>query len=225
MNRALLFSGLAIGGYYAYRALLPRYDFRNKHVLVTGGARGLGLVLARQLADQGARVSICSRSDDELHRAADDLRQRGAEVFQQDCDLTDPAQIRAFVSEAQSALGPVDVLIHNAGVIQVGPLEEMTEADFQAAMDIHFWAAYHLAMAVIPEMKRRKAGRIVNIASIGGKVAVPHLLPYAASKFALVGLSDGLRVELRDSGILVTDGMPRTHAHREPPEREVQRSP
>ena len=216
MNRALLFSGLAVGGYYAYRALLPRYDFRGKHALVTGGARGLGLVLARQLADKGARISICSRSDDELVRAADDLRGRGAQVFQQDCDLADPAQIREFVANARAELGPVDVLIHNAGVIQVGPLEEMTEADFHEAMDIHFWAAYHLAMAVLPEMKRRGAGRIVNIASIGGKVAVPHLVPYAASKFALVGLSDGLRAELRDSGVVVTTvcpGLMRTGSH------------
>ena len=216
MNRALLLAGLAAGGYYAYRALKPRYDFRNKHALVTGGARGLGLVLARQLADAGARVSICSRDAAELRRAEADLRGRGAEVYQAECDLRDAQQVRDFVRAARAALGPVDVLIHNAGVIQVGPLAEMTEADFRTAMDIHFWAAYHLAMAVLPEMKRRGAGRIVNIASIGGKVAVPHLVPYAASKFALVGLSDGLRAELKPEGVTVTTvcpGLMRTGSH------------
>ena len=216
MNRALLLAGLAAGGYYAYRALKPRYDFRDKHALVTGGARGLGLVMARQLAAKGARLSICSRHGDELSRAADDLRARGAGVFWRECDLTEPSQIRDFVRDARGELGPVDVLIHNAGVIQVGPLDDMTEGDFRQAMDIHYWAAYHLAMAVIPEMKRRHAGRIVNISSIGGKFAVPHLLPYAASKHALVGLSDGLRVELAEEGITVTTvcpGLMRTGSH------------
>lgn len=216
MNRGLLLAGLGVAGYYAYRALKPRYDFRGKHALVTGGSRGLGLILARQLAAHGANVSICSRHADELARAAADLRGRGAKVIAQACDLTDAAQVRAFVRTARAGLGPIDVLIHNAGVIQVGPLEEMTEADFQESLQIHLWAGYHAAMAVLPEMKARKTGRIVNISSFGGKVAVPHLVPYAVGKFALVGLSDGLRAELAKTGVVVTTvcpGLMRTGSH------------
>ena len=100
--------------------------------------------------------------------------------------------------------GNVDVLINVAGVIEVGPLDAMTLEDFHRSMDTHCWGALHTVLAVLPGMRQRGWGRIVNIASLGGKRAVPHMLPYAASKFALVGLSNGLRTELAQDGILVT---------------------
>ena len=105
-------------------------------------------------------------------------------------------------------IGSVDVLINNAGVIQVGPLETMTTAEFHEAMATHFWAPFLCIQQVIPEMRRRRQGRIVNIASIGGKIAVPHLAPYCASKFALVGLSKSMRAELVKDGIYVTTVCP-----------------
>jgi NAD(P)-dependent dehydrogenase (short-subunit alcohol dehydrogenase family) len=102
----------------------------------------------------------------------------------------------------------VDVLINNAGVIQVGPLEHMTHEDFENAMATHFWGPLHMMFEAVPSMRRRAFGRIVNISSIGGKVAVPHLAPYSASKFALVGLSDAVRAELDQYGIRVTTVCP-----------------
>jgi len=216
MNRALLLGALGVGGYLAYRALKPRYDFRNRHVLITGGSRGLGLVMARQLAHAGARLSICSRDPDELARAVDELADRGARVVAAECDVTDRARVREFVEVARRRNDPVDVLINNAGIIRVGPIEEMREEDFEQAMRTHFWAPLYTILEVVPEMKARRAGRIVNITSIGGKVAVPHLLPYTASKFALVGLSHGLRVELARHGVVVTTicpGLMRTGSH------------
>jgi NAD(P)-dependent dehydrogenase (short-subunit alcohol dehydrogenase family) len=102
----------------------------------------------------------------------------------------------------------VDVLINNAGVIQVGPLEHMTIEEFENAMATHFWGPLYLMMAVVPSMRRRGFGRIVNIASIGGRIAVPHMAPYCASKFALVGLSDSVRSELKEHGIHVTTVSP-----------------
>ncbi len=216
MNRGLLLAAAAAAGYYTYRALKPRYDFRGEHVLITGGSRGLGLLIARQLAAKGAKLSICSRHGDELGLAGADLNRRGARVLTFECDITDPAKIQAFVAAARRDLGPVDVLIHNAGVIQVGPLEAMTPDDFKRSLDTHLWAGLHAALEVIPEMKARKAGRIVNISSIGGKVAVPHLLPYSVGKFALTGLSEGLRTELAKDGIVVTTvapGLMRTGSH------------
>jgi short-subunit dehydrogenase len=104
--------------------------------------------------------------------------------------------------------GAVDVLVNNAGVIQTGPLESMTMEDFEDAIKTHLWAPLYTTLAVLPEMKRRGEGRIVNIASIGGKVSVPHLVPYSVSKFALVGLSDGMRAELAQDGIKVTTVCP-----------------
>jgi len=104
--------------------------------------------------------------------------------------------------------GGVDVLINNAGVIQVGPVEVMTLADYEEAMKTHFWGPLYATLAVLPSMRRRGRGRIVNISSIGGKIGVPHLVPYSASKFALVGLSEGLRAELAKDGIVVTTVCP-----------------
>jgi NAD(P)-dependent dehydrogenase (short-subunit alcohol dehydrogenase family) len=186
------------------RRVSSTYDLRNKNVLITGSSRGLGLVLARELAHQGARVAICAREQDELDRAFDELSRRGATVVAVPCDLTDEHQVRALVEEVRTRLGAMDVLINNAGIIGVGPLETMTLADFEEAMRSNFWSSLYAIDAVLPEMRRRRQGRIVNITSIGGKISVPHLLPYDASKFALVGLSEGLRAELKRDGIVVT---------------------
>jgi NAD(P)-dependent dehydrogenase (short-subunit alcohol dehydrogenase family) len=193
------------------RGLLRRthpYDVRDKVIVVTGGSRGLGLVLARQLVARGAKVAICARDSDELGRAHADLIARGGMAIAVPCDLTDRVQIATFIEQVVQQLGPIDVLINNAGVIQVGPMELMTIGDFEQAMRTHFWAPLQLAMAVLPEMRARREGRIVNITSIGGKVAVPHLLPYTASKFALVGLSEGMRAELAKDNVHVTTVVP-----------------
>ncbi|HLM57944.1 MAG TPA: SDR family NAD(P)-dependent oxidoreductase [Pyrinomonadaceae bacterium] len=211
-NDALILAAAAgAGALLAARAALNwrrRYDLRGKTVLITGGSRGLGLVLARGFAEEGARVAICARDPGELERARDDLRRRGAEVFAVPCDVTERSQVREMVEVVTGHFGRVDVLVNNAGTIQVGPLEVMTLEDFEQAMAIHFWAPLYTALEVLPQMRARGEGRIVNIASIGGKVAVPHLVPYSASKFALVGLSDGLRYELEKDGVLVTTVCP-----------------
>jgi short-subunit dehydrogenase len=130
--------------------------------------------------------------------------------------VTDRDRVREFLAVAQQKNGPVDVLVNNAGVIRIGPVEEMREEDYEQAMQTHFWGPLYTILEVLPSMKARGAGRIVNIASIGGKVAIPHLLPYTASKFALVGLSHGLRAELAKDGIVVTTvcpGLMRTGSH------------
>ncbi|HYI97137.1 MAG TPA: SDR family NAD(P)-dependent oxidoreductase [Bryobacteraceae bacterium] len=184
------------------------YDLRRKSVLITGGSRGLGLVLARQLVSKGARVAICARDEQELERAAADLRARGAVPLALVCDLRDRDDVERMIAAVNSAFGSIDVLINNAGIITVGPLEEMTLADFAEAMDSNFWSGVYTTMAVLPGMRSRRSGRIVNITSIGGRIAVPHLLPYSASKFAFTGFSRGLRSEVAKDGIVVTTVVP-----------------
>lgn len=210
-NKTALMLAAGVGGLLAARVLWKRshdYDFRGKNVLITGGSRGLGLVLAREFAHQGARISICAREPGELERARAGLAKGGAEVLAFPCDVTDRAQVQEWVRLSIKRFGEIDVLVNNAGVIQVGPLEVMTLEDFEEAMKIHFWGPLNTTLAVLPSMRRRRAGRIVNISSIGGKISVPHLLPYSASKFALVGLSEGLRTELAKDGIVVTTVCP-----------------
>lgn len=210
MKRSLLFTlgGLALAGCLLSRATRRSCSFAGKVVLITGGSRGLGLVLARQLCGEGARVALLARGPDELARAREELVRRGGEVLTISCDLLEREQIDAAVQEVVDRFGGLDVIINNAGIIEVGPLEHMQREDFERAMNLHFWAPFHLIMKALPHLRRRGEGRIVNIASIGGKMAVPHLAPYSASKFALVGLSDALRAELARDRIHVTTVTP-----------------
>ena len=187
---------------------ISKYDLKDRVVLITGGSRGLGLVMAREFALQGARIAICARDEEELERARIDLEARGATVLAVKCDVANNSEVLEMVESVSDHFGTVDVLVNNAGIIQVGPLKTMTHEDFRQAMRTHFWGALNTTMAVLPEMRRRKNGRIVNISSIGGKISVPHLVPYSASKFALVGLSKGLRAELGKDGISVTTVCP-----------------
>ena len=183
---------------------LREYNLQNKTVLITGGSRGLGLVLAREFAREGARLVLCARDEQELEYARMDLGELGAEVMIVKCDVRNKQDVADMIAAVESRFGGVDVLVNNAGVIQVGPIEVMTHEDFERAMQTHFWGPLNTIMAVLPTMRARRQGRIVNISSIGGKVSVPHLVPYNASKFALVGLSKGLRAELKKDGIVVT---------------------
>ena len=202
----------AIGaGAFALKSVFSHffdYDLKDKTVLITGGSRGLGLVMAREFAREGTRVVICARDEQELDQARVDLEKYGTEVMTARCDVTNRHDVMAMVANVYTQLGSIDVLVNNAGVIQVGPLEVMTHEDFELAMQAHFWGPLNTIMAVLPSMREKRAGRIVNISSIGGKVSVPHLIPYSASKFALVGLSKGLRAELMKDGIKVTTVCP-----------------
>jgi len=198
-------------GAYVVKSAFDRffeYDLKDKTVLITGGSRGLGLVMAREFAREGARLVVCARDEQELDQARLDLGKFGTEVMLTRCDVTNRHDVMAMVANIYTRLGSIDVLVNNAGVIQVGPLEVMTHEDFELAMQAHFWGPLNTIMAVLPSMRQKRTGRIVNISSIGGKVSVPHLIPYSASKFALVGLSKGLRAELMKDGIKVTTVCP-----------------
>jgi NAD(P)-dependent dehydrogenase (short-subunit alcohol dehydrogenase family) len=193
-------------------------DLRGAVALVTGGSRGLGLALSRELVQQGCRVAICARDASELEAARIDLQLQefGAEVLAIPCDVSDQTQVAAMGETVTQHYGRIDILINNAGIIVVAPVETLTHADFERVMAVNFWGVLNPTMAVLPAMRARGSGRIVNITSIGGKISVPHLLPYSCAKFAAVGFSEGLRAELADTGISVTTvvpGLMRTGSH------------
>jgi NAD(P)-dependent dehydrogenase (short-subunit alcohol dehydrogenase family) len=218
--RTLLKLGTAAAGVavarVAIRAAREQIGLNGKTALVTGASRGLGLLIARELAAGGCQVAICARTKADLQRAEGDLRSRGATVAALPCDVSDEKQAREFVRMAAERLGPPDILVNNAGVIRVGPLGAMTAADFDEALGVMFWGTVYTSLAALEHMRPRRAGNIVNIASIGGKISVPHLLPYGCAKSAVAGFSQGLCCAVADDGISVTTvlpGMLRTGSH------------
>ena len=205
----IIFSAGALLGLAVARALRhARFDLQGKTVFITGGSRGLGLLLAREFASRGARVAISGRDRESLDRAAETLRQSGAEVLSLETDISVREDAELAVDQIRRKMGSVDILVNNAGTICVGPMEAMTIDDYRNSLNTHFWGPYFSTMAVLPEMQRRKQGRIVNISSIGGKISVPHLLPYSVGKFALTGFSQGLRSEALKDNVYVTTVCP-----------------
>jgi NAD(P)-dependent dehydrogenase (short-subunit alcohol dehydrogenase family) len=210
-QQSLWFAGAcAVGGAVLKRAVRARraVSFHGSTVVITGGSRGLGLLVARQLAAEGARLTIAARDGAELQHARDDLARYGGDVEIVICDVTNPMEAEALIGGAVDRTGRLDLVINNAGVIKVGPLDHMTDEDYHEALAVHMWAPLFTMRAAIPVMRRQKGGRIVNVSSIGGKIGVPHLAPYCASKFALAGLSASFRAELSRDGIYVTSVFP-----------------
>jgi NAD(P)-dependent dehydrogenase (short-subunit alcohol dehydrogenase family) len=207
-KRAWLLAGAtAVIGWRAIRRLRAA-NLSGKVALVTGGSRGLGLYLARELGRQGCKVAICARDLRDLDAARQDLSERGMEVLAVPCDVQDRAQVHALVEQVTVHFGRIDIVVNNAGLLQGAAIETTTVADFELAMDTNFFGGVNVTLAVLPQMRARREGRIVNITSIGGDIPMPHLLPYDCAKFAALGFSEGLRAELAGEGIDVTTVVP-----------------
>jgi NAD(P)-dependent dehydrogenase (short-subunit alcohol dehydrogenase family) len=188
-------------------------------VLITGGSRGLGLAIATRFAHNPVRLVLASRNLAELQQAQATLLAQFAHLRPEDfhlvaADLAKPEECQRLVAEAIDRFGRIDVLVNNAAIIDVGPIESQTLEIFERTMQINFFAALYTTWAALPHLRKQtpldgtRRASIVNIASIGGKIAVPHMLPYSAAKFALVGFSEGLHAELRHKGIRVTTVCP-----------------
>jgi NAD(P)-dependent dehydrogenase (short-subunit alcohol dehydrogenase family) len=202
---------LGLSAFVAARAVVRRaraFDWRGKVVIITGGTRGLGLLLAEEIGRRGASVAICGRDENAVAEAGRRLAHLAGKVLVHRGDLGEREQAELFVERVVSVWGRVDVLINDAGVIQVAPLVSTPLSSVEEAMRSNFWTAAYMTFAALPHLLRRRGSRIVNISSIGGRVAVPHLIAYSASKFALQGFSEGLFAELRAAGVHVTTVIP-----------------
>lgn len=196
--------------------MTARDGLAGEVALVTGASRGLGLLLARELARRSARLVICARDAGELERATAWLRDQGADVAAVTCDVADEEAPGLLIRTALDRFGKLDMLVSNAGVITVTGIEGATAGDFQTALEVMALAPVRLTLAVLEVMRKQGHGRIVTIASVGGKVSVPRLLPYSVAKFAEVAFSEGLRAELGPGPITVTTvvpGLMRTGSH------------
>jgi NAD(P)-dependent dehydrogenase (short-subunit alcohol dehydrogenase family) len=213
-------AGVAAAALVTARCLCSAPPPEGAVVLITGGSRGLGFAIASRFARLPVRLVLAARDRAELESAQAKLLEQHPHLRPEDfylvaADLTDSAACRRLIDETFAHFGRLDVLVHNAGIIEVGPVEAQPIEAFERAMRLHLFAALHITWAALPRLREQqplegwpRRAAIVNIASIGGKFAVPHMLPYTVSKFALVGFSEGLHAELRGHGIRVTTVCP-----------------
>ncbi|HEX4169234.1 MAG TPA: SDR family NAD(P)-dependent oxidoreductase [Bryobacteraceae bacterium] len=212
LSSSALVSGAALaacaGAVVAARRMKSR-AVAGKVVVITGGSRGLGLELAREFGRHGASLVLTARDDKELEEAklrllAEAVTKSAETVLTVVCDLTEPEDAQKLIEKTIQQFGRLDVLINNAGVIHVGPIEKQSLQMYRDAMNSNFFGMLHTTYAALPHLIKQGCGAVVNIASVGGKIPVPHLAPYVASKFAAVGFSETLHAELRSKGIRVT---------------------
>jgi NAD(P)-dependent dehydrogenase (short-subunit alcohol dehydrogenase family) len=176
----------------------------GKVAIVTGGSEGLGRATAMRFAQEGCRVAICARRKDVLERAAEAIRkQTGVQVLAQAADVTRPADVEAVVNATLGAYGGVDILINNAGTSSAGPFEQMDDAAWEADIQVKLMAAIRFCRLVIPHMKKRGGGRIVNVTTVGGKVPAARALPTSVTRAAGINLTKSLANEYAPDHILV----------------------
>jgi len=178
--------------------------FRGQAVIVTGASAGIGKALALQLARQGAKVVLAARRADLLEQVAAACRQAGGEALAVPTDVADEAQCRALVEKTVDTFDRLDLLVNNAGLAVIARLEDYSDLDlFKHTMSVNFYGAVYCTYYALPHLIRSR-GRIVAVSSLGGKAPLPYNSPYIASKFAMHGFFDSLRIELMRHGVSVT---------------------
>lgn len=176
----------------------------GKVAIVTGGSKGIGLAIARSLGEMGAKISICARDKARLNQAAEELRKSGIDVLEIPADVTRAKDIASLVETTEKKLGPIDILINNAGIGRWGPVHQMSEEDYDSILDTNLKSVFLLTKAVAPGMIERNRGQIVNIASLAGKNAILGGSIYCASKWGLLGFTKSVAEDLRGHGIRVS---------------------
>jgi 3-oxoacyl-[acyl-carrier protein] reductase len=179
-------------------------QLEGKVALVTGASRGIGLAIARSLGRMGARLSLCARDAERLESAANELKGEGITVFAAPADVTRADQIASLVQGTEQTLGPVEILVNNAGIGYFGPVQEASEANWDAVLDTNLKSVFLISKAIAPGMILRRSGHIVNIASLAGKNAFANGGIYCASKWGLIGLTQCMAEDLRQYGIRVS---------------------
>ncbi len=179
-------------------------DLRGRVVLLTGGSRGLGPVIAEAFARRGANLALVARSSGPLESVADDIRARGARALPIAADVTKLSDLERVVAEVHDRLGPIDILVNNAGIEWVSGFEELTPALIERIVTTNLTSSLWLTRLVLPEMLERGSGHVVTISSLGGKKGSPYSATYAGTKAALIEWSQALRAEVQDRGVGVS---------------------
>lgn len=185
--------------------MTDRFDLTGQVAIVTGASSGIGVALAKAFAEQGADVALFARREEKLAKVAEEIRAMGRKALPVGCDVANEEQVKAGVEKVISEFGKVDILINNAGIATPGSVDELSMEDWEKTMDVNVKGVYLMSKYVVPDMKKRKYGRIINTASVnaivGGKVAPRHA--YNASKAAVLGITTGMGTSLIQDGITV----------------------
>ncbi len=176
-------------------------QLRGRVAIVTGASRGLGVSIAEALAARGVDLSVAARSSEELAVVRDRLERAGVRAIAVECDVANERDRRLLVERTVDELGPVDILINNAGIEETGRFHTSDPSMLERTISVNLLAAMQLTREVLPSMLDRRSGHVVNIASAAGRLGPPFMVPYAASKFGLVGLTQSLACEYRTSGV------------------------
>ncbi len=178
-------------------------NIENKVILITGASSGIGEATARLLARQGAKVLLGARRTDRLEKIAAEIREAGGAAECRALDVTDLDDVRAFARFAEEKFGPIDVLVNNAGIMPLSPLHELKIDEWNRMIDVNIRGVLHGIAAVLPGMRARKSGHIINLSSIGGHQAWPDCAVYCGTKFAVIAISECMRLENRDVRVTV----------------------
>lgn len=176
-------------------------QLNNHTAFITGAGRGIGRAIALRFAAEGCKVAVTARTETEIHAVAEAITARGGTAIALPCDVSDPASVDSAVAATVDALGPISILVNNAGFADFRPFAETTFADWQQTMDVNLHGVFHCIQAVLPEMTRQKSGRIINISSVSALKGIPNQSAYCAAKHALNGLTKTLAMELQTHGI------------------------
>jgi NADP-dependent 3-hydroxy acid dehydrogenase YdfG len=178
-------------------------NVEDKVVLITGASSGIGEATARLLAQEGAKVVLGARRTDRLEKIVADIRQAGGAAERRTLDVTNLDDMKAFASFAEEKFGPVDVLVNNAGVMPLSPLHELKIDEWNRMIDVNIRGVLHGIAAVLPGMRARKSGHVINLSSIGGHQTWPTCAVYCGTKFAVIAISECMRLENQDVRVTV----------------------
>ena len=175
-------------------------DLKGKNIIVTGAGSGIGRLMSLMFADRGANLALVDINKEAVSAVENEVAEKNTRVSSYQCDISIPEQVSQTVASVMSDFKQVDVLVNNAGTVTGKSFMDLTLEEMKRTMDINYWGHVHFIKMILPEMIKKGAGNIVNIASSSGLLGMPILSDYCASKFAEVGLSESLRRELKKYG-------------------------
>ncbi|MEM7353434.1 MAG: SDR family NAD(P)-dependent oxidoreductase [Acidobacteriota bacterium] len=178
-------------------------DFKQQRVVITGGGRGIGAAIAEALTAEGASVVVAARSRGDIEAVAGALRDAGHQAWAVPCDVTDPVEVEALKHRAMERLGGVDVLVNNAGIGHSAPLKAMTLEDWNRIFAVNVTGTFLCTKAFLPGMVEHGWGRVINVASVAGKMGAPYISAYSASKHAVIGFTRSIAAEVAQAGVTV----------------------